>query len=111
MFRFAIRSTASEPQVLHRPWLSSAICVRQLTHHQCLSMDCGAGLPPLGWWNMFSLGSNAWAKTACRAAFPGRLCSDGHKRPLRKRKTYPGPNASVLKVGFAMSCRRTGNSK
>src|SRR5258708_4120600 len=51
--RFMIRSTASDPQVLHRPWESSAICSRQLMHSHCFfigSFDC---LRPKGWRNMF----------------------------------------------------------
>jgi hypothetical protein len=31
-----IRSTASDPQVLHRPWTSKAICDKQLTQNQFL---------------------------------------------------------------------------
>jgi hypothetical protein len=31
----SILHTESDPQLLHRPWVSNAICVMQLTHNQC----------------------------------------------------------------------------
>jgi hypothetical protein len=40
--RCATLSTASDPQAMHRPWVSNAVCSRQLAHHHCLIM-----VPPL----------------------------------------------------------------
>src|SRR5579862_722319 len=110
-FRLGIRSTASDPQELHRPWESKAISVRQLTHHQSLSTDRGAGLPPVACWNMFQVGSNGWAKSAGWADFQDCMCSVGHKQPLRKRKVYLRPIPATSKLGSAQSCLPTENSK
>jgi hypothetical protein len=111
MLRFAILSTASEPQVLHRPWVSNAICVRQLTHHHCFSIGFTESLPPVGWPNMPSKRSNGWAKCVMRAVFPSDLCSVGHKQPRRKRWTYCVPDLEALKTDFMLHGRRTGDSK
>jgi hypothetical protein len=111
MLRSAILSTASEPQVLHRPWVSNVICVRQLTHNHCFSIGFTESLPPSGWPNMLLKGSNGGAKWVMRAVFPSDLCSVGHKQPCRKRWTCWVPDFEVLKTDFMPRDRRTGDSK
>jgi hypothetical protein len=107
----SILSTESDPQVLHRPWVSKAICARQLTHHHCFiigSLEC---LRPLGWLNMFSKKSNDRAKSPMRLAFPNGPCSDGHRQSCRKRWTYLGPGFEVLKTDSLTNRRKGGDSK
>src|ERR1700680_4541459 len=111
ILRFASLSTASDPQVLHRPWVSNVICVRQVTHHHCFSIGFTESLPPSGWPNMSSEGSNGWAKRVMRAAFPSDLCSVGNKQPCRKRWTYCVPVFKALKMDFLPDRRRTRDSK
>jgi hypothetical protein len=38
----SILSTASDPQMLHRPWMSKPINVPQLPHHHCSIIACAS---------------------------------------------------------------------
>lgn len=40
-----IQATASDSQILHRPWASNAICSEQLTHHHCFFIGSPELLP------------------------------------------------------------------
>lgn len=64
-----IRSTASEPQVLHRPWTSKAICDKQLTQIQFLFID---SLLPLRWANMLFQDEQKLGQYFCRGRLSGR---------------------------------------
>ena len=59
-----IRSTASDPQVLHRPWTSKAICDKQLTQNQFLFIG---SLLLLRWANMLLKMSKNRAKSLCQS--------------------------------------------
>jgi hypothetical protein len=64
-----IRSTASEPQVLHRPWTSKAICDKQLTQIQFLFIG---SLLPLRWANMLFQDEQKLGQYFCMRRLSGR---------------------------------------
>jgi len=74
-----IRSTASDPQVLHRPWTSKEICDKQLTQNQFLFIG---PLLPLRWANMPLMMSKNRANAFYRGANLDEMCS------LNQRYTY-----------------------